>query len=136
MSVVDRARELRAFIEGKAQGFGEAEALQAVELYPAWREGVAYEAGQRVRHDGELWRVLTAHESQAAWAPDAAPSLFARVLMPEDGSAPEWQQPDSTNGYAKGDRVTHGGATWESLVDNNVWEPGAAGTEALWIETQ
>ena len=22
--------------------------------------------------------------------------------------------------------------TWESLVDNNVWEPGALGTESLW----
>ena len=31
-----------------------------------------------------------------------------------------------------GDRVKHNGKTWESLVDNNVWEPGAQGTEALW----
>ena len=134
MSVVDRARELRAFIEGKAQGFGEAEALQAVELYPAWREGVAYAEGERVRHNGELYRVLTAHESQAAWTPDAAPSLFAKVLTADDGTILAWQQPDSTNAYAKGDKVTHNGKTWESMTDGNVWEPGAVGTEALWVE--
>jgi hypothetical protein len=30
--------------------------------------------------------------------------------------------------------VTHNGKTWESLIDNNVWEPGAVGTETLWKE--
>lgn len=25
------------------------------------------------------------------------------------------------------DNVTHNGKTWESLVDNNVWEPGVYG---------
>lgn len=132
MGVVERARELRAIIEGKAQEFGEAEALQAVELFPAWREGTVYAEGQRVRHNGELYRVLTAHDAQEAWTPDAAPSLFARVLTAEDGTALPWQQPDSTNAYAKGDRVTHNGSTWQSLTDGNVWEPGATGTESLW----
>ena len=31
-------------------------------------------------------------------------------------------------------QVTHNGKTWESLADNNVWEPGAIGTESLWKE--
>ena len=47
---------------------------------------------------------------------------------------PEWEQPDSTNPYMKGDKVTHNGKTWVSLIDNNVWEPGATGTAALWQE--
>ena len=42
------------------------------------------------------------------------------------------RQPDATNGYPTGAVVTHGGSKWQSLVDNNVWEPGAAGTETLW----
>ena len=40
---------------------------------------------------------------------------------------PEWEQPDSTNPYMKGDKVTHGGKTWVSDIDNNVWEPGVYG---------
>lgn len=28
----------------------------------------------------------------------------------------------------------HNGKVWESLVANNVWEPGVTGTEALWKE--
>ena len=39
----------------------------------------------------------------------------------------EWAQPDSTNPYMKGDRVTHNGHTWESDIDNNVWEPSVYG---------
>ena len=36
--------------------------------------------------------------------------------------------------WKKGDKVTHKGKTWESLIDNNVWEPGVVGTESLWKE--
>ena len=31
-------------------------------------------------------------------------------------------------------RVKHNGKVWESLVANNVWEPGAVGTETVWRE--
>ena len=50
------------------------------------------------------------------------------------GKVLPWEQPNSTNPYKKGDRVTHKGKTWESLVDSNVWEPGAVGSESLWKE--
>ena len=66
------------------------------------------------------------------WNPKDAPSLYAVVLIPDENIIPEWIQPDSTNPYMIGDKVTHNGVTYESLVDNNVWEPGAAGTETLW----
>lgn len=38
------------------------------------------------------------------------------------------------SGYKFGDRVTHNGKTYESIYEagENVWEPGALGTEALW----
>lgn len=105
----------------------DADALNAVAIYPEWREDVTYTTGQRVRHDGTLYKVLQDHTSQADWAPDAAPSLFAKVLIPDPDVIPEWEQPDSTNPYAKGDKVTHNGNTWISDIDGNVWEPGVYG---------
>ena len=37
--------------------------------------------------------------------------------------------------YQKGAVVTHNGITWESVfTGQNVWEPGAAGTENLWVK--
>lgn len=101
------------------------QALAAPVLYPAWRSGVDYITGQRVLHDGTLYKVLQDHTSQETWAPETVPSLFAKVLIP--GGIPAWEQPDSTNAYMKGDKVTHNGKTWVSDVDNNVWEPGVYG---------
>lgn len=103
------------------------QALKVPALYPTWREGEAYEAGERVQHEGALYKALQAHEAQAHWAPDAAPSLFAKVLIPDSDAIPAWVQPDSTNAYMKGDKVAHNGLTWVSDVDNNVWEPGSYG---------
>lgn len=103
------------------------QALSVPALYPAWRSGVANTTGQRVLYRGVLYKVLQNHTSQDDWTPDAAPSLFARVLIPDGETIPEWVQPDSTNPYAKGDKVTHNGKTWVSDYDNNVWEPGVFG---------
>lgn len=88
----------------------------------------------RVRYLGDLYKVLQTHVSQADWTPDAAPSLYALILPGQEGGVGEWVQPDSTNGYALGDRVRHLGRTWESVFDGqNVWEPGAVGVgEDIW----
>lgn len=103
------------------------QALSVTALYPAWRSGVAYVTGQRVLYRGVLYKVLQDHTSQDDWMPDAAPSLFARALIPDGEAIPEWVQPDSTNTYAKGDKVTHNGKTWVSDIDVNCWEPGVYG---------
>ena len=108
------------------------QALEVAALYPDWTglaEGEALSVGTRLRYKDTLYKVL-----QAGWAPDVTPSLFAKILIPDPSVIPEWEQPGSTNGYSVGDKVMHGGKTWESLADNNVWEPGAVGAEELWKE--
>ena len=105
------------------------QALEAAAIYPAWDGEAAYEKDDRVRYGERLYRCLQAHQAQADWTPTAAVSLWAKVLTSETGEALPWEQPESTNPYMKGDRVTHGGKTWVSTVDNNVWEPGVYGWE-------
>lgn len=105
-------------------------ALKVPELYPEWREGVEYKTGKRVKRNGVLYTILSDHTSQADWTPENSPSLFAKVLIPDDGTIPAWELPESTNTYSKGDKVTHNGKTWVSDLDNNSWEPGVYG----WIE--
>lgn len=104
-------------------------ALRMTSFYPEWVTGTAYDAGFKVQFGGALYRCLTAHTSQNGWTPTAAPSLWAKVLIPDENTVPAWEQPDSTNPYMKGDRVIHNGNTWVSTVDNNVWEPGVYGWE-------
>lgn len=109
-------------------------ALKFKAMYPHWKVGMDVKASQRYQYEGVLYRVLAEHTTQETWTPADAPSLFAKVLIPDDTEIYPWEQPESTNPYAKGDKVTHNGKTWESLVDGNVWEPGAPGTDALWAE--
>lgn len=52
------------------------QAVQTAALFPRWKEGMALSAGDRIRYDGRLYRVLTAHTAQGDWAPDTAVSLF------------------------------------------------------------
>ena len=121
----------------QAQSLTDEQALSVQNIYPVWDgNGVAYTADYKVVYNGTLYKVLQDHTSQDDWTPDAAPSLFAKVLIPDASVIPEWEQPDSTNPYMAGDKVTHNGKTWESLVDNNVWEPGTSGTESLWNEVR
>ena len=50
--------------------------------------------------------------AQETWTPDTAVSLWAKVLTDPSGRILAWVQPDSTNPYMKGDKVTHKGKTW------------------------
>ena len=111
----------------QAESLPDDQALEVMALYDEWREAVDYKEGQRRRHKGVLYRCLQDHTSQTGWEPPAAPSLWARVLPGQSGEVGPWEQPDSTNGYSEGDRVTHVGHLWESTANDNVWEPGAVG---------
>lgn len=133
MSIIEKARTLRAKIEGMARGLDDMEALEAPELFPQWAgSGVSYTVGDRVRYDGVLYTVLQAHTSQADWNPEAAVSLFSKVLIPDPEEIPEWEQPDSTNPYMTGDKVLFNGKTYECLMNNCVWSP--ADYPAAWKE--
>ena len=133
--IVDKAKELKAAIDNVASNATDEIAVKSAILYEEWNgNSKTYKEGQRLNYGGSLYKVLQAHTSQDDWAPDVAPSLFAKVLIPNANVIPEWEQPDSTNPYMTGDKVMHNGKTWESLIDNNVWEPGATGTESLWKE--
>lgn len=128
MTLLDLARKLRPYIEKAALSLNDEDALEAKELYPQWSgNGINYKVNDRIRYEGVLYKVLLAHTSQEGWTPDVSPSLFAKVLIPDENAIPEWEQPDSTNAYQVGDKVTHNGKTWENTIANNVWEPGVYG---------
>lgn len=125
MTLIELATKLRALIEKSAQSLDDADALEAITLFPSWAANKAYTAGTKVKHGGVLYSVLQNHTSQNGWEPNVAPSLFAKVLIPDPSVILEWEQPDSTNPYKKGDKVRFDGKVYESLIDNNIWSPSA-----------
>lgn len=131
MTLVELAMKLRPYIEKAAISLSDEDALEAIQLFQNWDATATYTAGSRVRYDGVLYNCLQAHTAQAGWTPVAAPSLWAKVLIPDANVIPEWEQPDSTNPYQIGDKVTHNGKTWECTCANNVWEPGVYGWQEV-----
>ena len=106
------------------------QALEMPLLFPKWQAGKEYAVGDRVLYLGTLYKVIQAHTSQQGWEPDITPSLFAKNLIVKDDDGeqvdiPEWEQPDSTNPYMKGDKVKFEGKIYQSLIDQNVWSPAA-----------
>ena len=134
MDIFEMVRRLRQMVVEQASSFTDEEAIDVPFAYPKWKLDTLYSVGERVRYGEDLYRVLLEHTSQASWSPDVATSLFAKILPGQDGSDEEigeWVQPDSSNPYMIGDKVTHNGKTWVSVIDYNVWEPGVYGWEEV-----
>ena len=123
MNYTERARQLRPYIEKAAVSLTDADALESVELFPAWAAGVAYTVDERIQYGGTLYRVVQAHTSQADWTPDKTPALFVVVSLDE---WPEFVQPTGAHdAYKKGDKVTFEGKHYISLIDAHVYSPTA-----------
>lgn len=116
----------------QAQDLDDEAAQKVKNLFPEWDgNGTEYAAGQRVIYGGVLYSVIQEHTSQADWDPEAAASLFRKLGDPE-AEIREWIQPTGAHdAYNTGDQVTHGGKTYESIVDANVWEPGVYGWKEI-----
>lgn len=126
-----QALKLRSMIEKAAVSLPDADALDAVELFPSWEVGIEYAADFRIRYGGKLYRCVQAHTSQEGWEPPAVPALWTEVAKP--GEIPVWRQPTGAqDAYNKGDLVHYpdeDGPVYRSTMDNNVWQPGVYGWE-------
>lgn len=106
---------------------------EIAENYVQWSDNRFYTANEKVAYLGKLYVVIQSHQSQPGWTPDAVTALFAPKTV--SGIASAWVQPiGATDAYLIGDQVQHGGFTWSTLIAANVWEPGIAGTESLWVK--
>ena len=131
MTLIELAEKLRALIEKAAVSLDDEDAVEGVELFPAWKPGTAYTADQRIRHELKLYRCVQGHTSQEGWEPDKTPALWTEVAKP--GEIPVWRQPTGAqDAYQKGDKVHYPGKddpVYISTVDNNVWSPETYGWE-------
>lgn len=104
------------------------QAMEVSTLYPDWEVGGLYKTGDIRRYGGALWRALQDSTGEAQYPPDAYTAGWKRIGEPDGSGVFPWVQPlGATDAYKKGDVVTHGGKTWVSDIDANVWEPGVYG---------
>ena len=65
----------------------DATAYRMREFYPMWEAGNDYPVGYKLTYNGELYRVVQAHTSQASWLPGAGTeSLYTRIDEQHDGT--------------------------------------------------
>lgn len=115
------ALAFRHKIESAAEMQTDEQALESIELFPAWNDDMDAVKDKRYQHNGKLWRCLQSHHTQADWEPGVAPSLFVEVSVEE---WPEWKQPaGAQDAYNKGDKVTYKGEHYICLIDGNTWSP-------------
>ena len=106
----------------------EVTATEHAELFEAWVTDKDYAVGKIVtRSDGNLYKCVQAHRSQAGWEPKNTPALWTKIGDPTE-EYPAWSQPlGAHDAYPLGAKVSHNGEKWTSDVANNVWEPGVYG---------
>lgn len=83
-----KALVLRRLIEKSASSLSDEDALDCVELFPAYRVGMTYKKDFRFNQNGKLYKVLQDHVSQEDWKPESTPSLYAEVEKPGEGDTP------------------------------------------------
>ena len=93
----EHAYQLRAMLEKASVSLSDEDALEAVELFPAWAAGAAYKKDERFRYGSKLYKVLQDHTSQADWLPNSTPSLYAEVEKPGQGDTPDSAIPYNGN---------------------------------------
>ena len=61
-------------------------ALEHIALYPDWEVGMNLSVGDRVEHEGKLYKVVQAHTTQDSWQPNLLPSLFEPIDIVNEGT--------------------------------------------------
>lgn len=83
---IEEARAFRSKIETAARHLTDMDALHSVELFPAWRGDQAYQAGDRCRFGGTLYRCYNAISANPTWTPDVTAAHWEVVRLAQAGS--------------------------------------------------
>lgn len=94
---VDKLGEL---VHKAACSLSDADALEGIEMFPNWKPYTFYATiGERLRHEGKLYKVRQPHTSSDLYAPGSTGSeaLYAEVEKPGQGDTPDNPIPYNNN---------------------------------------
>ena len=129
---LDEAKKIRRAIDTFAENQTDETLIDNKAAFPLWSVGIQVAAGQILRYNDDIYRVIQPHTTQSDWTPDKVPALFVKISLEE---YPQWVQPTGAHdAYNKGDKVSDEGKHWISEIDGNVWKPGTVA--GAWRETE
>lgn len=85
----EHAYKLREMIVKASTSLSDQDALEAIELYPAWKTGMDYVVGDRRRYEGTLYKARQSHTSQSIYPPSITPALWEVVAPEGKGDSPD-----------------------------------------------
>ena len=125
MTLIEKARKMRAAMETAAVSLDDATASTAPELFPRLKgDGSLVKAGTRICWGGTLKRAAVDLWDNAENTPDAAPTLWEDVLY-RDGIRIIPETITVGLAFAKGEQGWWGDVLYASTMDANVWTPDA-----------
>ena len=129
MNKLQIAEQFRKALQMFAGTLSEEQAIEVACVYDPWKIGKLYSVNEYLTYgvnevgDPQLYKVVQAHTSQAAWTPDVSASLYAPIGLNESGY-PVWSKPTGAHdAYNTGDIVDYEGTLYKSLIDGNVYSP-------------
>lgn len=129
MNKLQKADQLRRAVQLFAATLDDKTAIEVATLYPAYKVGQAYAAGEIIRKgqnatgDPQLYKVVQAHTAQADWDPANTSALYTPLGL-TDAGYPVWSKPSGAHdAYNKDDVVDFEGALYRSTIDGNIWSP-------------
>lgn len=125
----EKALSLRAHLRTLAETQNDEAALETVPFFRKWKPDTVYYLGERLQHNGKLYKVNQPQlTSSAEFPPDAegVTALYSLVTMP--GQIYPWRQPEGAHdAYQPGDQVVYNDWIWECDTENNVYPPDVYG---------
>ena len=125
MTLIEKARKMRAAMETAAVSLDDATASTAPELFPRLKgDGSLIKSGTRVFYGGKLKRAAVNLWDNAESTPEAAPTLWEDILY-RDGIRVIPETITVGLSFAKGEKGWWGDVLYASTIDANVWTPEA-----------
>lgn len=123
MTLIEKARKMRAAMETAAVSLDDATASTAPELFPRLKgSGSLVKAGTRICWGGTLKRAAVDLWDTLENTPDAAPTLWEDVLY-RDGIRIIPETITAGLAFAKGEQGWWGGKLYKSKLAANVYTP-------------
>ena len=78
-AIIDAIKSLRVTLSDE-------EALDYIAIFHDWTIGEDLSVGDRIEHEGKLYKVVQAHTTQEGWSPDLTPALFEPIDVVNEGT--------------------------------------------------
>lgn len=90
-------KDLVEFLKNTTELANDQTAVKAMNLYPIWKVGESVSVGERVQHEGKLYKCKTAHVTQENWKPSQDTASIWEVIDVEHAGTTEDPIPYNLN---------------------------------------